>query len=236
MGARSDCERSSIAHDDGMRRFILLAITCLAIACGPSAQARPTVTPRPMGTLHAPHEYAVEFAIDQQVRVEYGTESQSFRAVVEKRGDRIVMIGLGPHGGRAFSLTQEGEVVTFDSQLPRELPFPPEFMLMDLHRTWLKAIPHEGASMPDGEHEAFIDGETIRETWLGGRLQSRAFSIMTSNLAWWGVTVTYEGGLDFTAGAAAPSRVVIECTMRVEDRTAGRPTYRLVLEGISINP
>jgi len=189
-----------------------------------------------MGTLHTPAEYAFDFTIDQQVSVEYGTESQSFRAVVEKRGDRIVMIGLGPHGGRAFVLTQEGSVVSFESQLPRELPFPPEFMLMDLHRTWLKAIPHEGPSMPDGEHEAFVDGETIRETWLGARLQSRHFSITTSNQAWWSVRVTYQGGLDFTPGAAAPSRVVLESVMREADAHAGHPTYRLALEGISITP
>lgn len=219
-----------------MRRSILIALTCLAIGCGPTAQSRPTETPRPMGTLHAPSDYAVEFTIDQQVRVEYGTESQSFRAVVEKRGDRIVMIGLGPHGGRAFVLTQEGNAVTFDSQLPQELPFPPEFMLMDLHRTWFKAVPHEGASMPDGEHEAFVDGETIRETWLGGRLQSRRFSIATPNQAWWRVGIAYEGGLDFTPGAAAPSRVVVESVMREEDSHAGRPTYRLVLEAISLSP
>lgn len=226
--------RAFIGHDGGMRRSILVAITCLAIACGPSAQSRPTETPRPIGTLHLPSDYAVEFAIDQQVRVEYGTESQSFRAVVEKRGDRIVMVGLGPHGGRAFTLTQEGAAVHFESQLPRELPFPPEFMLMDLHRTWLKAIPHEGASMPDGTQEATVDGEMIRETWLGGRLQSRAFSNV--ELSYWNVTITYEGGLDFTAGAASPTRVIVESTMRAEDHAAGHPTYRLVLEGVSISP
>ena len=223
-----------------LKRILLTGLVIIpaivsGIACGPSVQVRPTEPPRPMGTLHAPSDYAVEFTIDQQVRVEYGTESQSFRAIVEKRGDRIVMIGLGPHGGRAFVLTQEGSAVSFESQLPRELPFPPEFMLMDLHRTWLKAIPHEGASMPDGEHHAMIDGETIDETWLGGRLQSRRFSIMTSNLAFWGVSVSYEGGLDFTAGAAPPSRVVIESVMRRQDSTA-QPTYRLVLEGIAISP
>lgn len=224
-----------IGHDGAMRRSLVVAVMCLLFGCGPSARTRPTEAPRPIGTLHAPSAYALEFAIDQQVRVEYGDQSQSFRAVVEKRGDRLVMIGLGPHGGRAFSLTQEGLEIQFDSQLPRELPFPPEFMLMDLHRTWLKGIPREGVSMPDGEHEALVDGETIRETWLGGRLQSRNFSVMTSNLSWWGVRVSYEGGLDFSAGAAAPSRVVVDSILRESDSEA-HPTYRLVLEGVSIAP
>jgi hypothetical protein len=200
------------------------------VGCGPGAQARPT-TPRPIGTLHRPSHYATDFTVDQQVTAEHAGGSESFRAILEKRGDRLVMIGLGPHGGRAFVLTQEGEAVSFDSQMPRELPFPPEYMLMDVHRTWLVGIPREGdAPLPDGRHEAVVDGENVAEEWSGGRLVSRSFAILTSNLAYWSVRITYEGGLDPRPSEPAPTRVILE------SHPAPDQHYRLILDALTRSP
>ncbi|GAB4211589.1 MAG: hypothetical protein OHK0013_33490 [Sandaracinaceae bacterium] len=210
---------------------VAVSLTIGALGCGPAARPRPTEAPRPIGTLHAPAHYPVDFAIDQQVTAEHAGGSESFRAIVEKRGDRLVMIGLGPHGGRAFVLTQEGDHVAFESQLPRELPFPPEFMLMDVHRTWLMGVPREGqAPLPDGRHEAVVDGETIVEEWEGGRLQRRSYTIPTSNLAYWSVHITYEGGLDPRVSEPGPARVVLEATPAPDQR------YRLVLDAITRSP
>lgn len=203
----------------------LLLASLLTLAGCPSAPPEGRTTPRPVGTLHRPSDYAVELTIDQQVTAEHAAGSETFRAVLEKRGDRLVMVGLGPHGGRAFVLTQEGERVAFESQMPRELPFPPEFMLMDVHRTWLRGIPREGgAPLPDGEHDAFIEGENVHEVWAGGRLLRRSFHILASNLHWWSVSITYEGGLSATE---LPSRVI------VESHPAPDQSYRLILENLS---
>lgn len=201
----------------------LSAFVMLTIGCGPPASHEGT-TPHPIGTLHAPSHYALELTIDQQVTAEHANGSETFRAVLEKRGDRLVMVGLGPHGGRAFLLSQEGERVDWVSELPRALPFPPEFMLMDIHRTWLGGIPREGgAPLPDGEHEAVVDGENVRETWQGGRLMTRSFRILTSNQAFWSVDITYEGGL---GEGVLPTRVVIDETPAPEQH------YRLVLSSL----
>ncbi len=216
--------------------LFLFLVTALASAlalpgCGPGAQARPTEVPHPIGTLHAPSTYPIDFTIDQQVTAEHVGGSETFRAIVEKRGDRLVMIGLGPHGGRAFVLTQEGDAVSFESQMPRELPFPPEFMLMDVHRTWLRGIPREGnAPLPDGRHEAFVEGENVAEEWSGGRLVSRDFRIMTSNLAYWRVSITYEGGLDPRPSEPGPTRVILE------SQPAHDQHYRLVLDALTRTP
>lgn len=211
---------------------VVAAVVALGpLGCGPSARPRPTEMPRPVGTLHAPGHYPNDFAIDQQVTAEHAGGSESFRAIVDKRGDRLVMIGLGPHGGRAFVLTQEGERVAFESQLPRELPFPPEFMLMDVHRTWLVGIPREGeAPLSDGRHEAVVDGETIVEQWQGGRLVQRTFTSPTPNLAYWSVRIAYEGGLDPRASEPGPTRVILEATPAPDQR------YRLVLDAINRSP
>lgn len=202
----------------------LVLVATIALGCGPTAPREGT-TPRPIGTLHAPGHYARELTIDQQVTAEYGSSSETFRAVLEKRGDRLVMVGLGPHGGRAFVLTQEGERVDWESEMPRELPFPPEFMLMDIHRAWLGGLPREGgAPLADGEHEQVVDGENVREVWEGGRLLSRSFHILTSNQAYWSVDITYEGGL---GGGTLPTRIVIDEAPTATQR------YRLVLTSLS---
>lgn len=198
---------------------ICLALAC---ACGPSAATTPV--PEYPGTLRAPSTYADDFVIDHTITAEHAQGSETFRAVVEKRGDAIVMVGLGPHGGRAFTLRQEGERIEFDNQLDRELPFPARYMLLDFHRVWLGALP--GAPLSDGEHSASIDGEQVRETWAQGRLLARSFERADGEPV--GViSVTYEGGLSPDLEADAPTRVVLD------NAWFG---YRLVLEGITRRP
>ncbi len=225
---RRSSRGSSTTRWAGLSASVVLA-TLVALGCGPSGHgAEERTTPRPMGRLHAPSDFAVALTIDQQVTAEHEGGSESFRAVLEKRGDRLVMVGLGPHGGRAFVLTQEGAEVSFESQMPRELPFPPEFMLMDIHRTWLMGIPREGgAPLADGRHEDFVDGENVAEQWSGGRLLERHFGILASNLSWWSVNIVYEGGLG--ADGSLPTRVVIDATPAPEQH------YRLVLSSLSGN-
>jgi hypothetical protein len=204
--------------------FALLAL--MTIGCGPPGGGQERTTPHPIGRILAPSHYGIELTIDQQVTAEHTQGSETFRAVLEVRGDRLVMVGLGPHGGRAFVLTQDGERVDFASEMPRELPFPPEFMLMDIHRTWLMGLPREGgAALSDGRHEDFLEGTNVSETWSGGRLLERHYAILASNLAWWSVNVTYEGGLG--ADGSLPTRVVIDST------PAPQQHYRLILSNLA---
>jgi hypothetical protein len=182
-----------------------IALGLLLAACG---GARPTTPPpAPPGVLHAPSDYASDFAIDQRVTAGFGEEEQSFRAVIEKRGDSLVMVALGPTGGRAFVLTQRGHEVTFESHLPRELPFPPEYMLLDVHRAWLVSLP--GAPLADGEHTAEIDGEEVTEVWADARVQTRSFRRVDGTPAGL-LTITFEGGLDPRVDQPAPTRVVFD--------------------------
>lgn len=186
-------------------RALRFSIALALVACGPPRPEGPP--PAPPGVLHAPSTYASDFAIDQRVTASFGEEAQSFRAVVEKNGDSLVMVALGPTGGRAFVLAQRGTEVSFESHLPRELPFPPEYMLFDVHRTWLVGLP--GAPLPDGVHHGVIDEEEVDETWSGGRLTRRTFHRLDDHPPGL-VTITYEGGLDPRVDQPAPSRVVLE--------------------------
>jgi hypothetical protein len=220
---RGDVRRPARAR---RRPLATVALGCAALAlaaCG--APPRPPEGPPPEypGALAAPSELrspaglGEAFALEQRVRSEYPTGAQEFRAVLQKRGDALILVGFGPHGGRGFVLQQNGAEVAFESHLPRELPFPPRFMLQDVHRAWFRGL--EGPR-PDGEHRGVIDGEEVVERWAGGRLRERTFRRLDGAPA--GVIrVTYEGGL---GGEGPPERVVLD---------NGWFGYRLVLTTLS---
>lgn len=196
-----------------------IALALLLAACGSPSAAPIRDYP---GPLHAPSTYPRDFALDQTVTAHHAQGSDTFRAVVEKNGDALVMVGLGPHGGRAFVLAQEGDAIRFESQLPRELPFPPRYMLLDVHRAWLLGLP--GAPLADGEHQGELEGEEITETWADGRLLARTFRRLDGRPAGL-VRITYQGGLSTDLSAEPPTRVELD---------NGWFGYRLVIEGITL--
>ncbi len=178
-----------------MHRAISSVLLALVASCGaPPARG---AAPEYPGTLTAPSELRSPsalgdaFALEHRVRSESAEGTQEFRAVLQKRGDTLVIVGFGPHGGRGFTLTQRGAELEFESQLPRELPFPPRYMLNDVHRVWFRGL--EGP-LPDGEHRAEIDGEEIVERWANGRLMERTFRRLDGEPAGT-IRVEYEGGL-----------------------------------------
>lgn len=215
-GAYGSAMRRSAMRSLGRGSWALLVV-CL-VACGPTGSALVRDYP---GPLLPPSVYPTDFALDQTVTAVHQQGSDSFRAVLEKHGDSLVMVGLGPHGGRAFVLTQRGDEVRFDSQLPRELPFPARYMLLDVHRAWLIGLPDP--PLADGEHRAERDGEEIVETWADGRLVERTFRRLDGRPPGI-IRITYEGGLSPDLGASPPTRVELD---------NGWFGYRLVIEGIT---
>jgi len=179
-----------------------LAFTLL-VACGPATTRRvpadyPGTLERP-AELHAPG-LGEAFALEQRVRSTSSQGEYEFRAVLQKQGDTLIVVGLGPHGGRGFVLTQRGDDIEFESYLPRELPFPPRYMLLDIHRAFFKGL--EGP-LPDGVHREQRGEEEITERWEGGLLRERTFQ-RTSGEPEGTIRVTYEPGL----GGDEPPREV----------------------------
>lgn len=202
----------------------LLALLALA-ACGPPRppDGPPGPPPEypgalaPPASLRSPDALGEAFALEQRVRAEYPTGAQEFRAVLQRRGDSLVLVGFGPHGGRGFVLQQTGREVTLESHLPEALPFPPEFMLHDIQRVWFRGL---DGPLPDGTHREARDGEAIVERWEDGRLMERTFRRLDGDPEG-ELHATYEGGL---GGDAPPVRVVFE---------NGWFGYRLVLTTLS---
>jgi len=198
-----------------------LALAALLASCGPP---RPTGPPPEYpgaltepAALRSPEGLGEAFALEQRVDVEYPEGSQSFRAVLQRTADRLVLVGFGPHGGRGFVLSQTGGEVEMESHLPQELPFPPEFMLKDIQRVWFGGL---RGPLPDGEHEETVGDEEIVERWQGGRLMERTYR-QVDGLPEGELHATYEGGL---GPDGPPERVVWD---------NGWFGYRLVLTTLS---
>jgi len=66
-----------------------------------------------------------------RVRYRGGEVDAGFALVAEKRGERLVLVGMNAFGARVLSLTQEGGRVQADARLGRLLQVPPETVLRD---------------------------------------------------------------------------------------------------------
>ncbi len=187
-----------------------MKLACLSIAllasCGAPVTRPDGPPPEYPGTLQStasfvsPPGLGDAFALEQRVRSIYPEGEQSFRAVLQLAGGRLVLIGFGPHGGRGFVLQQDGVEVELESHLPEALAFPPEFMLHDIQRVWFRGL---AGPLPDGEHRENIDGEEVVERWQDGRLMERTFRRLDGQPPGL-LRATYEGGL----GPDGPPEVV----------------------------
>ena len=68
------------------------------------------------------------------MRSDDGSVDAGFTVVVEKKGDRIAVVGWNAFGAKAFSIVQHGTGTTSERFLGPALPVPPENVLRDLHR------------------------------------------------------------------------------------------------------
>lgn len=171
----------------------------LLLLLGCAAPQRP---PRPYpGALIPSGEIRGEFMMRQRVVAHYPGRDVSFDAVLQRQGDTLTLLGLTPFGTRAFVMQQRGTEVTFTSSLPMELPFPPRYMLLDIHRTFFVSLGRPPAQ--SGERVATREGEEVRETWRDGRLLTRTYRRLDGDPAGL-IEVRYGDGMI----GRAPPRVI----------------------------
>ncbi|MDC0719210.1 DUF3261 domain-containing protein [Nannocystis bainbridge] len=122
--------------------------------------------------------------------------------VLQKQGDGLTLIGLTPFSTKAFVAKQQGAAVQVDVFAPEgKLPFPPRFMLLDVHRVQFLGLP--GAPLADGTHAGEVGEEAVTEVWQGGALLERRFERKDGKPAGT-IVVTYEGGMK---DGALPARL-----------------------------
>jgi hypothetical protein len=140
------------------------------LACGGTE----ATAPRYPGTLRPPSAMGADVMMRQKLTARWGEgEEMSFDAVLQKQGDALVLLGLGPHGGRAFVIAQRGADVSYEELVDIDLPFPPEFILLDVQRVFFPRISE--TVLGDGSHARVVDGERVTERWQNGKLVSRTF-------------------------------------------------------------
>ena len=187
-----------------MRTIVpLLALGLLACATTPPPP--PAKLPDYPGALTSPSSHPGSFLRRQKLTAHYGDQTQSFEAVLQKKGDVLTLIGLTPFGTRAFVLEQNGLEVKFTSYIG-DIPFPPRYILQDIERVYFDGLTADVATLADGEHVAERDGERIREVWRGGRLQQRDFTRLANDPP--GVmSIVYQGGM---ADGTSPPEIDID--------------------------
>jgi hypothetical protein len=196
-------------------------VLVLVSACG--ARHRPEYPPI---HLTAPGDIPPgDFALEQEVTIDHPRGSETFRAVLERRGDRLLLLALAPHGGRGFALIQEGSRVRHEAYVPMELPFPPELILMDVHRTFLRPVAAPPAA---GEREQRDGDEVVRERFRDGALVERRIRLASGDPPG-ELAIDYGAGLAAGAplSAAPPDRVTFE---------NGWLRYRAVIRTLSWTP
>jgi hypothetical protein len=121
------------------RRAVTLAAAALAAlpvasGCVTLAMLRPLPCACP-GPLLAVDEMGADFALRARYRVRSGEREEALLLAAEKRGPRLVLLGLDPLGTQVFSLVQEANGEPRRERHLRPLfPFAPENALRDLER------------------------------------------------------------------------------------------------------
>jgi hypothetical protein len=206
----------------------LLAYGVSIFGCGPPPQSAPRPEP---GVLHAPSEYPGAFLDRQTIVATYGKKSAKFDAVLQKRDDELVLLGMTPFGSRAFSLKQTGLQVAFESFVPQELPFPPQYILFDVQRVFFEGTLPGLPTPSDGAHEfAPRDGEVMTEYWQDGRVLQRRFRRTSGDPAG-EIVIVYESGM--ALGGPPPQHIAftngwygyrLDITTLSHQALAGGPT------------
>jgi hypothetical protein len=146
-------------------------VLALLAACGAPPRTAPASLDYPC-VLHPPREITPDIAVEQHVEVKKQDHHGSFDGVLQKRGDELLLVGLGPMGTRAFVLRQEGDAVRFEQSMGPALPFPPRNVLVDVHRAFFKRLPLDKT---DGEQRGVLDDEEVTEVWKNGALLERRY-------------------------------------------------------------
>ncbi len=164
-------------------------VTLLSLACAPGPTPVTGEANPDFGRLVPTDQISGNFLIRQRIEYEYGEESGTFEAVLQKDCQVLTVIGLTPFGLPAFTIVQRGDEVSVESHLSSPLPFPPRYILYDVHRSYF--VPISTTPPRDGSVNLKYRGEMVREHWSSGELVERRFGVEDRRGE---VIVTYRDG------------------------------------------
>lgn len=207
------------------------AILALSLtACGPAMDSGAASAPSSSGVavdrcakplpLRAATDMPGAFQWRQRVTATWPTGERSFDAVIQRRGDTLMLVGLSPMGqpGFVFTLDAKGSV-SVKNHSGQELPFEPAFIFADVQRAFFPWIGFDGQKV-DGESRVTRDGVMVVEHRVAGTLFQRRLTLTAPGCDRASVTVRYNG---WEGRHTAPKLV------ELEHEALG---YRLVIETV----
>ena len=168
----------------------------------------PSANPGYPGELVSTVDMPADFLSRQKLKGRFEDQKFAFEAVMQLRGGTLTVLGLTPFGTKAFVLKQTGVEVEFEALIDREFPFPPEYMLQDIHRVWMwhARLPW-GEEAPSEESPSVeVAGERVTEQWSGGALVRRTFARLDGEPAG-EIRIDYVGG---HRSGRPPKQVVLD--------------------------
>ncbi|MCA9660809.1 MAG: DUF3261 domain-containing protein [Myxococcales bacterium] len=202
---------SAAAHRVSRRLFLAgvgaAATSGLACAHGQNRASAGDPTAEAKRVLVDVASIPVDFVARQRLAGSMGEHSLSSDVVLQKQGATLTLIGLTPFGTKAFALIQEGLEISFEAFVDAALPFPPELMLADIHRTLFLGVDDGGAAPADGRRRLRLAGERIDETWSGGRLVRRSYKRRGGGGPKGPILIDYGDGME---GRTPPPKIVID--------------------------
>jgi hypothetical protein len=129
------------------------------------------------GELISTERMSHDFLARQKLSGKFGDRNFEFEAVLQLRKGTLTVLGLTPFGTKAFVLEQTGTEVSFKPLIDREIPFPPEYMLQDIHRVWFWHVQLPWGDDPPAEQNPSVEvaNERVTETWTENGLVRRTF-------------------------------------------------------------
>ncbi len=208
-----------------MTAKLLAFCSLLLLACGPSAPPPQTAAQAEYpGILHPPAELKPDFSVRQHIEAKAQGHSGAFDAVVQKQGDKLVVVGLGPASVRMFVLEQTQAGVGFQQSFGPKLPFPPRNIVVDVHRAYFKKL-------PEGQTSGTLDDEQVEEVWRGDELAERRFTRGGQQGA---VVVSYGPGC--TRARCAPKTIDLKNPWFSYDLHIENDDYEFFSEGTTLPP
>ena len=188
----------------------LACVALLAFGCRPSESQTQSPNPNSAtaatdeagypGTLRPASEAGFDFQWQQRVVAHWQGRKNPFDAVLSKSGDELLLIGLGPMKTPGFIVRLEGQQLEFENRTKRDVPFDPQYIMLDVQRVYFPWIPGEPPADGSRTHER--DGEVIDEVWADGCLEKRVFRRKNQSPPG-EIVVQYSG---WQEGADAPRR------------------------------
>lgn len=150
-----------------------------------------------------------DFFAEHAVEIRWAENSRRFRAVVQKRGDLLELILLGPMQAPVVRVFQKGETVGVERITSRPLPFEPEYLLADVQKAFLPWVARDAGTV-DGDsmvHHGERDTLHWQEVTTDDRIKRRSFwrGALGENVR---LTVTYA----YDDNSDMPSTVTLDNT------------------------